>query len=89
MQENRSKWTSSAQFVQSFEVSEQLLTRFLTFAQKDFRVQKDPVGLTASKNLIKRMLKAEIASQNWTEEGYYRVLNPFDKELMKAISSFK
>jgi carboxyl-terminal processing protease len=89
MQENRSKWTSSAQFVQSFEVSEQLLTRFLTFAQKYFRVQKDPVGLTVSKNLIKRMLKAEIASQNWTEEGYYRVLNPFDKELMKAISSFK
>jgi hypothetical protein len=42
-----------------------------------------------SKELIKHMLKAEIASQNWTEEGYYRVLNPFDKELIKAISSFK
>jgi hypothetical protein len=35
------------------------------------------------------MLKAEIASQKWTEEGYYRVLNPFDKELTKAISCFR
>ena len=89
MQENRSKWANSQLFVQSFEVSDQLLTRFLTFAQKDFRVQKDPAGLAVSKNLIKRMLKAEIASQNWTEEGYYRVLNPYDKELMKAVSCFK
>ncbi len=89
MQENRSKWANSQLFVQSFEISDQLLTLFLTFAQKDFRVQKDPAGLAVSKNLIKRMLKAEIASQNWTEEGYYRVLNPYDKELMKAVSCFK
>ena len=65
------------------------LKRFISFAQKDFHVQKDPLGLAVSKEVIKRMLKAEIASQNWTEEGYYRVLNPFDKELLKAISCFR
>jgi carboxyl-terminal processing protease len=89
MQTNRAKWSTAKDFVKEFEVSEELLTRFVAFAQKDFHVQKDPFGLAVSKELIKHMLKAEIASQNWTEEGYYRVLNPFDKELIKAISSFK
>jgi carboxyl-terminal processing protease len=89
MQTNRAKWSTAKDFVKEFEVSEELLTRFVAFAQKDFHVQKDPLGLAVSKELIKHMLKAEIASQNWTEEGYYRVLNPFDKELIKAISCFK
>jgi len=89
MQTNRAKWSTAKDFVKEFEVSEELLTRFVAFAQKDFHVQKDQLGLAVSKELIKHMLKAEIASQNWTEEGYYRVLNPFDKELIKAISSFK
>ncbi len=89
MQTNRGKWSTAKDFVKDFEVSEELLKRFVAFAQKDFHVQKDPLGLAVSKELIKHMLKAEIASQNWTEEGYYRVLNPFDKELIKAISCFK
>lgn len=89
MQANRTKWSTAKDFVQEFEVSEELLKRFVSFAQKDFHVQKDPLGLAVSKELIKHMLKAEIASQGWTEEGYYRVLNPFDKELKKAISSFR
>jgi carboxyl-terminal processing protease len=89
MQSNRGKWATAKDFVQQFEVSEELLKRFVAFAQKDFHVQKDALGLAVSKEVIKRMLKAEIASQKWTEEGYYRVLNPFDKELIKAISSFR
>ncbi|MEN9972694.1 MAG: hypothetical protein RIS20_1041 [Bacteroidota bacterium] len=88
MQQNRSKWSNSKDFVQQFQVSDELLKKFVAFAQKDFHVQKDPIGFAVSKELIKRALKAEIASQNWTEEGYYRVINPFDKELMKAISCF-
>jgi carboxyl-terminal processing protease len=89
MQTNREKWSTAQEFVQQFEVSEELLKRFISFAQKDFHVQKDALGFAVSKEVIKRMLKAEIASQSWTEEGYYRVLNPFDKELMKAISCFR
>jgi carboxyl-terminal processing protease len=89
MQQNRSKWSTSKDFVQQFQVSDELLKKFVSFAQKDFQVQKDPLGFSTSKELIKRALKAEIASQNWTEEGYFRVVNPFDKELMKALSCFK
>jgi len=88
MQVNRGKWSSAKEYVTSFEVSDELLKRYLDFAQKEFHVQKDALGLATSKILIKRMLKAEIASQNWTEEGYYRLLNPFDKELLKALKSF-
>jgi carboxyl-terminal processing protease len=89
MQQNRSKWSTSKDFVQQFQVSDELLKKFVSFAQKDFQVQKDPLGFATSKELIKRALKAEIASQNWTEEGYFRVVNPFDKELIKALSCFK
>lgn len=89
MQQNRSKWSTAKDFVQQFQVSDELLKKFVSFAQKEYHVQKDALGFATSKELIRRALKAEIASQSWTEEGYYRVLNPFDKELTKAISCFK
>jgi hypothetical protein len=89
MQQNRVKWSTAKDFVQQFQVSDELLKKFIAFAQKEFHVQKDVLGFATSKELIRRALKAEIASQSWTEEGYYRVLNPFDKELIKAIACFK
>lgn len=89
MQGNRSSWKNAKKFAESFEISEATLQKFLVFAEREFHVKRDEYGLRVSKTLIKRMLKAEIASQIWTEEGYYRVINPFDKELLKAMNSFR
>ena len=43
---------------------------------------------TAKKNIAK-LLKAEIARQIWTEEGFYRTINPLDNELNAALKELK
>ena len=45
----------------------------------------DNKGLNLSKTLIKQTLKAEIARQLWTEDGFYSVVNQFDKEVQRAL----
>jgi hypothetical protein len=41
--------------------------------------------LSISKTLLKQTLKAEIARQLWTEDGYYSVINQYDKEVQRAL----
>ena len=76
-------------FHKTFLVDDKLTQDFLKYATKNVHIPLDIAGLSKSKKFIQITLKAEIARQIWTEEGYYRVLNPFDKELMKAVSCFK
>jgi hypothetical protein len=35
--------------------------------------------------LIEQTIKAEIARQIWTEQGYTQVINAFDSEVKKAV----
>ena len=37
-----------------------------------------------SKRFISNNLKAEIARQIWAEDGYFRIINTIDKEMLKA-----
>jgi hypothetical protein len=39
--------------------------------------------------LISKLLKAEIGRQIWTEEGFYRVINPLDNEFNEALKTLK
>ena len=42
-----------------------------------------------AKKKIAKLLKAEIARQIWTEEGFYRIINPLDNELNAALKELK
>lgn len=81
----RSKWGSLNDYLKGFEIDEKLLIDFTNYAQKYHFVKVDKKGLNESKTLIKQTLKAEIARQLWTEEGFYAVINQFDKEVQRAL----
>jgi carboxyl-terminal processing protease len=81
----RNNWKSMNHFVSSFQVSNALVEEFVSYAEKVHHVKKDVKGLQISKKLIQETLKAEIARQIWTEQGYYAVINAVDQEVFKAI----
>ena len=82
------KWKNPSEFARSFQVSDALLNDFIRFSEKEFKVKVNQEDLKTSRELIKNFLKAEIARQIWTENGYYTVMNRFDKEVQKALESF-
>jgi carboxyl-terminal processing protease len=83
------KWKDAKEYANTFQISDALLNDFLKYSEKEFKVKVDQEDLKISKNWIKNFLKAEIARQIWTEEGYYVVMNQFDKEFQKAMRSFE
>ena len=85
----RSKFKDLKSFDKDFTITPELLDRFVRFAEKEMKVKRDPAALAHSKKLISQSLKAEIARQIWLEEGFYRVVNRFDKEVIKALSVLK
>jgi carboxyl-terminal processing protease len=87
--DKRFNWKSAALFEKDFKVTDELLERFVKFADKEMKVKIDRAGLKHSKVLIAQNLKAEIARQIWLEDGYYLVFNKTDKEVQRAIKEIK
>ena len=81
----RNHWKSFNSFLNEFQIDEKILSDFTQYAQKYHNVKVDNKGLNVSKTLIKQTLKAEIARQLWTEDGFYSVVNQFDKEVQRAL----
>ena len=85
----RTKWRNPSEFHKAFIVDEKLIQDFLQYASKYNHIPLDLNGLRKSKKFMKITLKAEIARQIWTEEGYYRVINELDKEMQTAIRTLE
>jgi carboxyl-terminal processing protease len=86
--DKRTKWKNLEDFKRNFSCTEQVLNQFTNYALKNNKVKVDPKGLSRSKKLIQGTLKAEIARQIWTENGYYSIINELDIEVQKAICLF-
>jgi carboxyl-terminal processing protease len=89
VQDKRDKWVSAAHFVNSFVIDEAILKSFCAFSSKNFKVSYVDNEFKKSKRLISKLLKAEIGRQIWTEEGFYRIINPEDNEFKEAIRSLE
>ena len=85
----RTKWKNPEQLHKTFLVDDNLTQDFLKYATKNVHIPFDIAGLSKSKKFIQITLKAEIARQIWTEEGYYRVINELDKEMQTAIRTLE
>ncbi len=83
------RWKNPKEFSQSFFVSDAMVNDFIKYSQKEYKVKINESELITSKELIKLYLKAEIARQIWTEEGFYIVFNHADKEVKKAFEEIK
>jgi len=89
LQNNRKKWKSLKEFQSNFQVTEKFLTEFVHYAEKEFGIPTNLKGLNTSKGIIKQNIKAEIARQLWTEQGYYSVISSYDNEILKALNYLK
>jgi len=83
------QWTILHQYNSSFFVSDQLFNDFIAFSKREAQLQLSNNDLQHSKKLIQHVLKAEIARQIWLENGYYAVLNEWDKETQAALKAIK
>jgi carboxyl-terminal processing protease len=81
----RNAWKSAEQFEESFVVTPQLLNQFLRFVEKEFKLKRNIQEFEQSKQLISKMIKAEIARQIWLENGYFLVMNKEDKDVKRAM----
>jgi carboxyl-terminal processing protease len=81
----RDKWKSAEAFEKSFTITDELLAKFVKYAEKNEKVTFDQKAFTTSKKVISQSLKAEIARQLFVEQGYYTIMNSFDKEVIKAV----
>ncbi len=85
IKDKRNFWKDAKTFNDEFSADEKLCREFTRYAEKQLNVPFILNEYKHSKNNIAKLLKAEIARQIWTEEGFYRALNPFDNELKAAI----
>lgn len=81
----RFSWRSAAEFKNGFQLSDELMDQFLSYAAKNQKIARDKFISPATKKLIKTSLKAEIARQLWTELGYFTVINDADVEVQRAF----
>lgn len=89
VQNKRSKWSSVTDFDKNFTVTNELISEFVRFSEKEIKIKEDKKGLAQSKTLIAKTLKAEIARQLWLEDGYFRIINKTDNEVQKALKYLK
>ena len=89
VQYKRNQWKSITSFKETFKVTDELFNNFINYAEKELDFKAEEKGIKQSEKLIRRTLKAEIARQLWEEQGYYSVMNDFDKEVEKCIEVMK
>lgn len=89
VKDKRTKWSTPVQFKNSFQVSDELFNSFIQYAGKELGLKVTPGDIKNSKTLLKRTIKAEIARQLWEEQGYYTIINEFDKEVLKCLEVMK
>ena len=83
--DKRTKWNSPEEFNKSFIVTDDILSKFVKYAEKNDKVTLNKKEFQKSKKLISKTLKGEIARQLWVEQGYFVVMNGFDPEVQKAL----
>jgi len=89
VQDKRTKWRSVNEFNKEFTVTNEILRRFVQFAEEESKVEKNDKELVVSKQLIKETIKGEIARQLWVEQGYYYVRMKDDVDVQEAIKVLK
>ncbi len=75
-------------FNNSFLITDEVLNEFTEYAQKN-KIVPNAQQIKLSKEIIKIQLKALIARNIWSNEGYYPVIQSRDNVLKKAIELMK
>ena len=79
------KYGSSKRFNEQFVVDDKLYNSFISYSADKLEIKGQQKEQKRSKETIKQFLKAKIADQLWENEGYYRVRNEDDEDILKAL----
>ncbi len=78
-----SHYKSYTEYRRDFKISDALLERFIKYSE-DKGVARDPLGIRASKDVLKTRIKAYVARNIWGNDGYYSIMNGDDNVLREA-----
>lgn len=84
----RNKWSSFSIFNSSFNVTENMFTKFTKYADAKLDVKIDEDGKSRSKVIIMNRMKAEIARHLFEENGYYKIYLKDDLDVQTALNEF-
>ena len=82
-----SKYKSAAEFDDKFKINERVFDNFIEIT-KDKGIKESIAEIETSKEWINMRLKALIARQQWSDEGFYRAVNKDDRMIVKALDLF-
>jgi carboxyl-terminal processing protease len=81
------EYKNAVGFKNKFQVKDNLFNSLIKFAE-DNEMERNLEQIVASKDLIRRGLKAAISRNLFNDFGYYVIINDYDKTVQKAIGSF-
>lgn len=84
----RNSWSSIQEFNASFNTPQTLMQKLVAVGEK-MDVPYQASDFSRSEELMKHVMKAEIARQLFIEEGYYFIVGFYDKEVQKALQHLK
>ncbi len=84
--EEMSKYKGAKDYISNFEISQELISDLISFAE-DRKVVYDEFGFNRSKKVIVKRLKAYIARNIWNDEGFYPIWNNDDPTIKAAVLS--
>lgn len=82
--EQFSSYASLDEFLKRFSIENKLFDELVTYAEKE-GVKKRPKEINSSKIVIKERLKALIARNLFSENGFYKTLAPSDKTIQEGL----
>lgn len=80
----RNSWSSIQEFTRTFDTPEPLIKKLIVEGEK-LKIPFDAADFARSEELIKHVMKAEIARQLFIEEGYFFIVASYDKEVQSAL----
>jgi len=82
------QYSTEDDFVKRYNVSDAGLDDFIVYSSSTLK-EMDSREIKASRNSIKKLLKAYMARFQWGDGAYYRVINTDDPALVKAVEVVK
>lgn len=83
--ELKKKYSTDDAFAQKFEVTDAMLNELIAMCEKD-SVKYNDAQFNRSRNLLKTVLKAYIASDLYGSKSFYKVYNPHDENYKAALN---
>lgn len=79
-----SKYPDLLSYRKNFSIDQSIMNNFIAFAVKQ-GIETDTAGLKVSETFLKTQLKALIARDLWSTNGYFEVMNEISKTFQKGI----